>query len=111
MTRIHRPEQGVRFIDANGLRFAYFEWGTGPLVLLFHGFPDWGRVLTTEPVDTVRLDDIAATSGVELLKLDIQGAELMALRHAQDRLRGCYLSEILHKLRRSMRMTCKKPIM
>jgi pimeloyl-ACP methyl ester carboxylesterase len=28
------------FIEANGLRFAYFEEGTGPLVLLLHGFPD-----------------------------------------------------------------------
>jgi pimeloyl-ACP methyl ester carboxylesterase len=27
-------------IEANGLRFAYLEWGSGPLVLLFHGFPD-----------------------------------------------------------------------
>ena len=54
---------------------------------LFHGFPDWGKVVATEPVDTVRLDDIEATRGVELLKLDIQGAELMALRHGQHRLR------------------------
>ena len=59
-----------------------------PAILnLFHGFPDWGRVLATETVDTVRLDDVEATSGLELLKLDIQGAELMALRHGQDRLR------------------------
>ncbi len=29
-----------RFVDANGLRFAYFEEGEGPLVLLVHGFPD-----------------------------------------------------------------------
>jgi pimeloyl-ACP methyl ester carboxylesterase len=28
------------FIEANGVRFAYFEEGTGPLVLLVHGFPD-----------------------------------------------------------------------
>ncbi len=27
-------------ISANGIRFAYLEEGTGPLVLLFHGFPD-----------------------------------------------------------------------
>lgn len=30
----------VRFVDANGLRFGYFEAGAGPLVLLIHGFPD-----------------------------------------------------------------------
>jgi pimeloyl-ACP methyl ester carboxylesterase len=29
-----------RFVEANGLRFAYFEQGKGPLVLLVHGFPD-----------------------------------------------------------------------
>jgi pimeloyl-ACP methyl ester carboxylesterase len=29
-----------RYVDANGLRFAYLEEGEGPLVLLFHGFPD-----------------------------------------------------------------------
>lgn len=30
----------VRFVTANGLEFAYLEEGTGPLVLLLHGFPD-----------------------------------------------------------------------
>jgi len=38
----------IRYVDANGLRFAYLEEGTGPLVLLLHGFPDtahtWDRV-------------------------------------------------------------------
>lgn len=29
-----------RHVEANGLRFAYLEEGEGPLVLLFHGFPD-----------------------------------------------------------------------
>lgn len=27
-------------LNANGLRFAALSWGTGPLVLAFHGFPD-----------------------------------------------------------------------
>lgn len=59
-----------------------------PAVLgLFHGFPDWGRVLATEQVDTVRLDDVAETADADLLKLDIQGAELMVLRHAEACLR------------------------
>jgi pimeloyl-ACP methyl ester carboxylesterase len=35
---VHEPL--TKQIDANGLRFAYFEEGTGPLVLLAHGFPD-----------------------------------------------------------------------
>jgi pimeloyl-ACP methyl ester carboxylesterase len=30
----------IRHVQANGLRFAYLEEGTGPLVLLLHGFPD-----------------------------------------------------------------------
>src|SRR4051812_39209965 len=38
-----------RFVTANGLRFAYLEQGTGPLVLLVHGFPDtahtWDRTM------------------------------------------------------------------
>lgn len=54
---------------------------------LFHGFPDWGRVLSTEDIKTVRLDDVAETHGVQLIKIDIQGGELMALRNAQNCLR------------------------
>src|SRR6201992_2610429 len=30
----------IRFVNANGLKFAYLEEGTGPLVLMLHGFPD-----------------------------------------------------------------------
>ncbi|MDB4954596.1 MAG: hypothetical protein JWO36_2165 [Myxococcales bacterium] len=29
-----------QFVQANGLRFAYLEQGTGPLVVMVHGFPD-----------------------------------------------------------------------
>jgi FkbM family methyltransferase len=58
-----------------------------PAVLsLFHGFPDWGRVIATEEVETVRLDDVPETAGADMLKLDIQGAELMVLRNAEARL-------------------------
>jgi pimeloyl-ACP methyl ester carboxylesterase len=32
-----------RYVEANGLRFAYVEDGRGPLVLLLHGFPDTAR--------------------------------------------------------------------
>jgi pimeloyl-ACP methyl ester carboxylesterase len=38
-----------RYVEANGLRFGYLEAGTGPLVLLVHGFPDtpltWDRAI------------------------------------------------------------------
>ena len=30
----------IRFVEANGLNFAYLENGSGPLVLMLHGFPD-----------------------------------------------------------------------
>ena len=30
----------IQFVDANGLSFAYLEEGSGPLVLMLHGFPD-----------------------------------------------------------------------
>src|SRR6188768_370834 len=33
----------IRYVEANGLRFAYLEEGEGPLVLLLHGFPDTAR--------------------------------------------------------------------
>jgi FkbM family methyltransferase len=59
-----------------------------PAVLnLFHGFPDWGHVTSTEDLDTARLDDIAETAGVELIKIDIQGGELMAFMSAKKRLK------------------------
>lgn len=32
-----------KYVEANGLRFAYLEEGQGPLVLLLHGFPDTAR--------------------------------------------------------------------
>jgi FkbM family methyltransferase len=54
---------------------------------LFHGFPSWGQVVATEDVATVRLDDVPETAGADYLKLDIQGAELMVLRNAPNRLK------------------------
>ena len=54
---------------------------------LFHGFPAWSRVIATESIQTVRLDDVAETAGVTFLQMDVQGAELLALQHAQVRLR------------------------
>jgi pimeloyl-ACP methyl ester carboxylesterase len=30
----------INHVEANGVRFAYLEEGTGPLVLMIHGFPD-----------------------------------------------------------------------
>ena len=30
----------LKYVQANGLRFAYLEQGRGPLVMFMHGFPD-----------------------------------------------------------------------
>jgi FkbM family methyltransferase len=54
---------------------------------LFHGFPHWGKVISIEEVETRRLDDIEETAGAEYIKVDIQGATLLALEHATKRLR------------------------
>ena len=37
------PDSDVKFIDANGIKFGYIENGKGPLVLLFHGYPETAR--------------------------------------------------------------------
>jgi pimeloyl-ACP methyl ester carboxylesterase len=33
-------EPVLKYVQANGVRFAYLEQGTGPLVMFLHGFPD-----------------------------------------------------------------------
>jgi pimeloyl-ACP methyl ester carboxylesterase len=33
-------QPALRYVQANGLRFAYLEQGAGPLALFLHGFPD-----------------------------------------------------------------------
>jgi pimeloyl-ACP methyl ester carboxylesterase len=33
-------EPTLKYVQANGLRFAYLEQGSGPLVMFMHGFPD-----------------------------------------------------------------------
>jgi len=33
-------EPALKYVRANGLRFAYLEQGSGPLVMFLHGFPD-----------------------------------------------------------------------
>ena len=55
----------------------------------FHGFEVWGTVVNRVPVDTVRLDDVAEITALDLLKIDIQGAELMAFQNAPHLLDKC----------------------
>jgi hypothetical protein len=66
-----------------------------PQVLnLFHGFPDWSRVVSTEEIDTVKLDSIPEAAGVDLLKMDIQGAEQMVLKNAKKRLKDMLVMQL-----------------
>jgi FkbM family methyltransferase len=57
----------------------------------FHGFPDWGKVVSEKMVDTVRLDDVPEVINVDLLKIDIQGGELMAFQNARRLLAQCVI--------------------
>jgi FkbM family methyltransferase len=77
------------------LRFCHAQGMTSllqpnPQVLeMFHGFPEWARVIGEQKIDTVRLDDVAAVQRMDYLKIDIQGGELMVFENAVQRLAGC----------------------
>ena len=49
----------------------------------FNGFPEWGTVKEVVPIATRRLDDIAEVDAIDLLKIDIQGGELMVVQHGR----------------------------
>ena len=55
----------------------------------FNGFEQFGRVLSTVPVQTYRLDDIPELPLIDFVKMDIQGAELTVLKHGQEKLKSC----------------------
>ena len=48
----------------------------------FNGLPDWGAVQRIERIQTRRLDDIPEITSPDLLKIDVQGAELEIFSHA-----------------------------
>jgi FkbM family methyltransferase len=52
---------------------------------LFTGFTHWGSVVAEVDVQTHRLDDLDIAE-FDLLKIDIQGAELMVFQHGRERL-------------------------
>lgn len=63
-----------------------------PILQLLPGFPEWGQVIRRLNVETRRLAEVDEARDVDYLKLDIQGAELLVLRHAGERLReACVL--------------------
>ncbi|MEB3022251.1 FkbM family methyltransferase [[Mycobacterium] crassicus] len=53
---------------------------------LFNGFTEWGAVIDEVDVPTCRLDDIDEIGVVDLLKIDIQGGELMTFRNGRAKL-------------------------
>lgn len=53
----------------------------------FNGFAEWGAVVARLPVQTTRLDDVAEIDHLDLLKIDIQGGELMVLQAGRNALR------------------------
>jgi FkbM family methyltransferase len=55
---------------------------------LFNGFPEWGHVLDEQRVETQRLDDIEEIKAMDLLKIDVQGAELAVFGGARRLLDG-----------------------
>lgn len=56
------------------------------ILSLFYGFAEWGEVVQRIEVDTVRLDDVAETAGLDLLKIDIQGGEMLVFQNASARM-------------------------
>lgn len=51
-------------------------------------FARYGEVLDRVPVSTTRLDDVSAITDLDLLKIDVQGAELMVFQNGRERLAG-----------------------
>ena len=74
---------------------------------LFHGFPNWAQVVSTEKLKTVRLDDVPETEGVDLIKIDIQGGELMVFKHATKRLADAL---VIHTEVEFMQMYVDQPL-
>lgn len=58
-----------------------------PVLDWFHGFSDWSAVQQKVPVQTHRLDDLAQVAAIDMLKIDVQGAELMVFKGAETKLR------------------------
>ena len=64
--RAHDPEVKHNFVQANGLRIHYVERGSGPLVLLLHGFPEmwWSWRYQIGPI---------AAAGFRVVAPDLRG--------------------------------------
>lgn len=60
----------------------------------FERLPDYLEVVRTHQVQTTRLDDIPETEGVDLLKIDVQGGEMMVLEGAWGRLESALVVDV-----------------
>ena len=55
----------------------------------FNGFPLFGKIHREISVKSRRLDDIGGLGPIDFLKMDIQGAELVALENGRKKLEQC----------------------
>jgi FkbM family methyltransferase len=67
------------------LTSSLFEPNTA-LIERFQTLAEVTQVVKSYPVETVRLDDVPEVDGIDYLKLDVQGAELMVLQGAEQAL-------------------------
>ena|ERR1700728_1871729 len=77
-------EHTLRLTAASGMT-SFFDPDVDRLGL-FAGFSEWGRVLSRTSMPTRRLDDFEEIDEMDLLKIDVQGSELMVCRGARRRL-------------------------
>src|SRR5512140_3849238 len=52
----------------------------------FHGFAEWAAVKEERPVTTHRLDDLSEITALDMLKIDVQGAEVSVFNGGRQRL-------------------------
>jgi FkbM family methyltransferase len=78
-------EQTLNLTAAPGMtslfepNFAVLDW--------FNSFSEWSVVQQRVPVQTRRLDDLAEIAAMDMLKIDVQGAELMVFKGAEEKLK------------------------
>lgn len=76
---LSHPQNGMSSILAPSARHLAF----------FNGFASFGRIERIEDVETRRLGDIDELQGIDLLKMDLRGVELMVLQNAGTALDMC----------------------
>ena len=53
---------------------------------VFDGFTEFGQVIARQPINTRKLDDVAAIQALDYLKIDIQGSELSVFQSGRAKL-------------------------